>query len=330
MSWKNNTVIKEFILLGLSSDHTTQILLFVMFSLMYAITLIANSSIILVTVTDSNLHSPMYFFLTNLSLVDILYSSSVIFHLLKDLLVGNKSVSFGECFAQIYTCVLLGAAECLLLAILAYDRYIAICYPLHYTKIINRDACVKMLASTWVCGLLAINPIFCLTWNLPFCDNVINHFFCELPGILSLGCGNVANIQLGVFIVGIMVLITPITFILVTYIKILGVIFKISSSAGWNKTFSTCGSHIIVASMFYGSAVAAYMKPQTKATHDTDKLLAIFYNIVTPMMNPLIYTLRNKDVKSSLKRFYLRVTCGEREIGASTTSNCVKKKKLHF
>ncbi|XP_072275224.1 olfactory receptor 2K2-like [Pyxicephalus adspersus] len=309
MAWKNDTIVKEFILLGLSSNPTTQVILFVIFLVMYLIILVANSLIVYATVTDSSLQTPMYYFLTNLSLMDIFYSSSIIPRMLRDMLMTKKTILFAECVAQMYISLSLGEAECILLAIMAYDRYIAICHPLRYTKIIHRTLCIRIAVGTWICGFLLSISHVALTLNVDLCgQNEINHFECEVPEILALGCGNVTVVEFVIFVVGVIILIVPISFITITYIKIIRAIFKISSSEGRRKTFSTCGSHITVVTLFYGSAMATYMKPRSKSSPDTDKLFAIFYTIVTPMLNPLIYTLRNKEVKSALKKISCKDT----------------------
>ncbi|KAM9311410.1 olfactory receptor 2D3-like [Gastrophryne carolinensis] len=253
----------------------------------------------------------MYFFLTNLSFVDVSFSSTVVLRMLRDLLITKKTILFAECVTQMYIAASVGGAECINLAVLAYDRYIAICYPLQYVIIINKAACIKITAATWICAFLLTISHVALTMNVKFCGrNVINHFFCEVPEILALGCGNVMAAEFGIFIIAVIMLIVPLSFILGTYIKIIGAILKISSSAGRKKTFSTCSSHIMVVTMFYGSVAAAYMKPQSKALPNIDKIFAIFYTVVTPMLNPLIYTLRNKKVKSALKKLQTRAQWG--------------------
>ncbi|XP_073459938.1 putative olfactory receptor 2B8 [Aquarana catesbeiana] len=303
MAWKNDTIIKEFILLGLSSNPNIQTMLFVIVLIMYLIILIANSLIILATITDSTLHTPMYFFLTYLSILDICYSSSLIPRMLRDMLSVKKNILVGECGTQMYMALSLGETECILLAIMAYDRYIAICYPLHYSTIINISLCIKIAAGALICAFLLSSVSVSLALNGDLCgNNVINHFLCELPGVLSLGCGNAKIVELVIFINGIIVLIAPISFIIITYIKILRAIFRISFSAGQRKAFSTCGSHITVVTMFYGSAMATYMKFQFEVSPEIIKLFAVFYAIIIPMLNPLIYTLRNKEVKSALKK----------------------------
>ncbi|CAI9544575.1 unnamed protein product, partial [Staurois parvus] len=300
-----SSVKSKFILLGLSSSPNIQIILFVIFLIMYMIILSANSLIILATVTDSALHTPMYFFLTYLSILDICYSSTLIPRMLRDMLSAKKNISFAECGTQMsmYIALSLGETECVLLAIMAYDRYIAICYPLHYTSIINRTLCIKIAAGTWICSLLLSSVPVALAFSADLCgNNEINHFLCEIPGILSLGCGNFKMVELVIFVNSIIVLIIPISFIIVTYFKILRAIFRINLSAGQRKAFSTCGSHITIVILFYGSAIATYMRPQSYGSRDVDKLFAIYYATVIPMLNPLFYSLRNKDVKSALKK----------------------------
>ncbi|XP_072275216.1 olfactory receptor 2B2-like [Pyxicephalus adspersus] len=301
---KNYTVVGEFILLGLSSDPKSQVILFFIFMLGYVIILTGNILIITVILTDKNLHTPMYFFLSNLSFLDLCFSSSTIPRMLRDLMSVEKTISFAECAAQLYVSLSLGQTECILLTIMAYDRYIAICYPLHYTIIINKMVCVRIAAGTWICGFILSIPQVSFTLNVNLCgNNQINHFLCEVPEILSLSCENVILIELLIFVAGIIFLMTPITFIFISYVQIVLSILKIASSAGRRKTFSTCGSHMTVVTMFYGSIIAAYMKPRSSSKPETDKIITIFYCIVTPMLNPVIYTLRNNDVKSAFLKF---------------------------
>ncbi|XP_053568941.1 olfactory receptor 2B2-like [Bombina bombina] len=307
MNLKNETEANDFILLGLSDDAYTQIILFVTFLIIYMLILIGNCLIITVTITDNNLQTPMYFFLTNLAFLDICSSTSTVPRMLKDFMSIKKAISFGECAAQMYISLSLGETECILLAIMGYDRYIAICYPLHYTAIINRTSCIRIAAGTWICGFLLSIAHVALTLKIDLCGHKkINHFMCEVPEIISLGCENIMIIEFVIFIVGVIILLIPVTFIVTTYIKIIIAILKIASSAGQQKAFSTCGSHMIVVALFYGSAIAAYMKPHSKSLSDTDKMIALFYFIITPMLNPLIFTLRNKEVKTALRKFRLK------------------------
>ncbi|KAM9311415.1 olfactory receptor 5AR1-like [Gastrophryne carolinensis] len=305
---KNHTAIKEFIFLGLSSNGAVQIELFVIFLFIYLIILFANSMIILATVMDRKLQTPMYFFLANLSFLDMFYSSSVTIPALRNQAATRKTIWFAECFTQMYISFGLGAVECILLAALAYDRYIAICYPLHYTIIINKASCVKIAAGTWFCGFAFTNIPLAVTWDAEFCgQNVVNHFFCEVPMLLAIGCGNVPTAELVIFALCLQLLIVPVGFIIMTYINIIRAILKIKSSAGRQKAFSTCGSHITVATMFYGSAAISYMKPHSESSPNKDKLPAIFYSMVTPMLNPLVYTLRNNEVKLALRKLLVNL-----------------------
>ncbi|XP_068089267.1 putative olfactory receptor 2B8 [Hyperolius riggenbachi] len=301
------SAVSEFVLLGLSSIPYVQNILFVVFLVKYLVILLANSLIILATVVDRRLHTPMYFFLRNLSFVDIFYSSSTIPRMLRDLLSAKKTISFEECVTQMYIALSLGLTECILLAIMAYDRYIAICFPLHYTTIIGTTICINIAIGAWVCGFLLAVFEVTLVWNVDLCGhNKINHFICDVPQVLSLGCGNVTFVESAIFVLGIIILILPVSFIVITYIKIIKAILKISTVAGRKKAFSTCGSHIIIVTLFYGSAMATYMRPQSESSSDKDKYFAIFYAVVTPLLNPLVYTLRNKKVKSALKLCWLK------------------------
>ncbi|XP_063788270.1 olfactory receptor 5V1-like [Pseudophryne corroboree] len=278
MSWKNQTVVTEFILLGLSSEPRTKVILFSIFLLVYMITLIGNISIITLILSDISLHTPMYFLLGNLSFLDLCYSSSTVTRMFKDLMSVKKTISYAECATQMYISLSLGENECILLVVMAYDRYIAICYPLHYTTIMSKMVCVRLSISTWICGFLHSVPHVSLTLSVDRCgNNEINHFMCELLEILSLGCGNILIMEFIIFVVGVIVLMAPVTFIITSYVQIIVSILKITSSAGQRKAFSTCGSHMMVVTMFYGSAMAAYMKPRSSSLPGTDKFIAIFY-----------------------------------------------------
>ncbi|KAM4626907.1 olfactory receptor 5V1-like [Discoglossus pictus] len=301
MALKNITSVTEFILLGLSNNPTTQMSLFVIFFLIYLIILIGNSLIITATLTNTNLQTPMYFFLNNLSFLDICYSTSTVPRMLRDLLSSDKSISAQECATQLYISLSLGRTECILLTVMAYDRYVAICYPLHYTSIISRSVCIRTMASTWLYAFVLSIPHVAIIFNKTHCiDNEINHFMCEMPELLSLGCGDVTTMTFVIFVDGVIVLIIPICFIIISYIIIIKLILTISSFAGQQKAFSTCIPHILVVILFYGSAMATYMKPRSSS--NMDKMIAVFYIIITPTLNPLIYTLRNKEVKTSLRK----------------------------
>ncbi|KAM4626888.1 olfactory receptor 5AR1-like [Discoglossus pictus] len=298
---KNITIITEFILLGLTSQPWMQHILFAIFIWVYVTTVTANVLIIMVFMTTRSLRTPMYFFLINLAFMDLCVSSTIVPRTLKDLMSEKKTISYRECVAQMYISLALGENEAILLAIMAYDRYIAICHPLHYTKIINRSVCIMIAAIAWTWGLILSIPSVALTFNVNLCGhNKINHFFCEQPEILLLGCENVKNVELVMFLLCVIVAMTPLIFILLSYIKILITILSIRSCDGPKKAFSTCSSHLTVVILFYGSATASYMKARSNSATDIGKIFSIFYGAIIPMLNPLIYTLRNDKVKASL------------------------------
>ncbi|XP_073491046.1 olfactory receptor 2D2-like [Aquarana catesbeiana] len=306
MDLRNETVVTEFILIGLSSNPKTQVILFVIFLLGYLIILTGNILIIGLILTDTNLQTPMYFFLLNLSFLDICFSTTTVPRMLRDLMSVKKIITYAECATQLYICLSLGEIECILLAVMAYNRYVAICYPLHYTTIMSRMACVRIAVSTWICGFLLSISHVAVVLSVGFCgNNEINDFLCEVPELLSISCENDNTIFIeGItYVVGVIVLMIPVTFIVVSYIKIISSILKITSLAGRSKAFSTCGSHITVVIMFYGSVMTAYMKPRSSLTPETDKVNTVFYCVATPMFNPIIYTLRNNDVKSAFLKF---------------------------
>ncbi|XP_072275244.1 olfactory receptor 2D2-like [Pyxicephalus adspersus] len=306
----NYTGVEEFILLGLSSDPKTQVILFVIFMFGYIIILIGNTLFLILIVTDTNLHTPMYFFLSNLSFLDLCYSTSTVPRTLRDLVSEKKIISYADCVTQMYISLSLGETECILLAIMAYDRFVAICHPLHYTTIMSRMVCIRIAAGTWLCGFLLPISHVVPTLKVDFCgNNKLNHFVCELPEILSLSCQYIILVEFIIFVVGVIILFIPITCIVVSYIKIILNIFKIASSAGRRKAFSICGSHMIVVTIFYGSGMAGYMKPRSSAIPGTDKVIAIFYFLVTPMLNPIIYSLKNSDVKAAFLRFKSKHFC---------------------
>ncbi|XP_053568981.1 olfactory receptor 2D2-like [Bombina bombina] len=299
---KNETVVTEFILLGFSSNRNKQFAIFAVFLCIYLVILVGNLLIISVSIMDKSLQTPMYFFLINLSFIDICFSSTVVPRMLRDLLSAKKTILFQECAAQMYISLSSGVAECILLATMAYDRYVAICFPLHYMTIINRSVCIRIVAGSWICGFLLSISHVVLIMNVNFCgNNQIKHFLCEVPEVLALACGDVSVIELVIFLAGVLVLMIPVTFIIISYIRIISAIIKISTSAGKKKALSTCGSHMMIVTLFYGSAMAAYMKPKSKSS-DSDMMNAVFYMILTPMLNPLIYSLRNKEVRTALKK----------------------------
>ncbi|XP_061444445.1 olfactory receptor 10A4-like [Rhineura floridana] len=303
MDGKNQSLVSQFIFEPLSDVHFVKIILFLLMLALYLMTLMGNIFIIIVTLTSPALHSPMYFFLRNLSYVEICYTSTIIPKMLSNLLSEDMSISFIGCATQMYFFGSLGIAECCLLAAMAYDRYVAVCHPLHYTVIMNKTVCLQISVVCWLIGVLVIFVPITFIFTLPFCGpNRINHFFCDVPPLLSLACADTFQNEIIIFIITVVFIMLPFLLILISYICILHTIMKMSSATSRSKSFSTCSSHITVATLFYGSAVLTYLRPKSDDSMETDKVLSLFYTVVCPMMNPLIYSLRNKEVKDALKK----------------------------
>ncbi|XP_075065224.1 olfactory receptor 6Q1-like [Mixophyes fleayi] len=303
MNTANCTRVKEFIILGFSDVKEIQLALFAIFLVMYVLTFTQHSVIIVVIHLDYHLHTPMYFYLINLSCLEISYVTVTVPKMLSNLLSRTRTISINGCFSQLYIFFSLGTTECFLLTAMAYDRYLAICDPLHYNGIMNRQACIKFAGGCWVAGCLAplIPTIF--IFRLPFCDsNIINHFFCDSPPLLKLSCQDINTIEVINFILGSMILLTSFLLTLVSYINIISTILKIPTADGRKKAFSTCASHLIIVSMFYGTTIFTYVRPRTINAFHFNKLVSLFYSVITPMINPFIYSLRNNDIKQALKK----------------------------
>lgn len=298
---QNQTSVAEFFLLGLSNSPKIRLVLSGLFSVFYAITLAGNTTILMLIWWDSRLHTPMYFFLSQLACVDICYTSSTVPQMLANLLYPRQTISLIGCAVQMHIFLTLAITECVLLAVMAYDRYVAICHPLHYTFLMNKRVCVTLVLTSWASGLLLPVVHTSLTWRLPFCGpNQIDHFFCEMPAVLKLACSDTEMIETVTSLGCVFTLITPTSFIMMTYARILRAVFKVESAHGWSKAFSTCGSHITVVVLFYGSAIFMYMRPTSSRSPEKDKIVSLLYSVIIPMVNPLIYSLRNKDVKGAL------------------------------
>ncbi|VFV33554.1 olfactory receptor 10ag1-like [Lynx pardinus] len=308
MSGENDTSLEGFILLGLADTMELQIILFLLFFVIYALTVLGNVGMILLIGTDSRLHTPMYFFLANLSFVDVCYSSAITPKMLADLLSETKTISFTGCFLQLYFFIALATTECILFGLMAYDlmaydRYVAICNPLHYPLVMNHKICVQMVVACWITGVPVETGQTYQIFSLPFCgSNQINHFFCDIPPLLKLACGDTFLNEMLVFTVAVLFVTIPFLLILGSYIKIISTILRLPSATGRTKAFSTCSSHITVVVMFFGSAIITYLRPKSKHSSRADKFLSLFYTIVTPMFNPMIYTLRNKDAMMALRK----------------------------
>ncbi|XP_077324829.1 olfactory receptor 2B8-like [Lithobates pipiens] len=300
MTW-NYTKVEEFILLGLTSKPDLQIVLFVIILITYIVALLGNSLIIFISRISLRLHTPMYFFLSNLSFLDLSFTTSVVPKMLINLLSTKNGISFSACFTQMVVYMCLGGSECCLLLAMAYDHYVAICRPLHYTAIMHPCLCIKIASGCWITGFLnsLINMFFAL--RLSFCGpNVINHFFCEIPSVLELSCTDASLNRTIIFFCAMLVVMGPFFLILITYGYVISNIVKITTSTGRKKAFSTCASHMMVVTLFYGTIIFMYMRPGDTHVANQDKMATVFYSVVTPVLNPLIYTLRNKEVKEAL------------------------------
>uniref|UniRef100_A0A8C4KYL3 Olfactory receptor n=1 Tax=Equus asinus asinus TaxID=83772 RepID=A0A8C4KYL3_EQUAS len=300
---ENQSFVAEFIFLGLSQDWQTQILLFVLFLSIYLLTVIGNLLIIILIFMDTQLHTPMYFFLRNLSFTDLCFSTSIVPQLLVHFMVKKKTISFLGCMTQIIVFLLVGCTECALLAVMSYDRYVAVCKPLHYSTIMTQQMCLQLTIGSWVSGALVSLVDATFTFQLPYGgQNIINHYFCEPPALLKLASADTYSTEMAIFAMGVLILLAPVSLILVSYWNIISTVIQMQSGEGRLKAFSTCGSHLIVVVLFYGSGIFTYMRPNSKTTKEQDKMISVFYTVVTPMLNPIIYSLKNKDVKRALRK----------------------------
>ncbi|XP_034957486.2 olfactory receptor 11L1 [Zootoca vivipara] len=304
---KNGSSVSEFQLLGFQSLPGWQTLLFTMFLLIYLLTITGNVVIISVVKLESYLHSPMYSFLQNLSFLEIWYTTTIVPKMLSSLLMENKSISFSGCMIQLYFFVFFGATECFLLSVMAYDRYLAICDPLHYAEAMNTQFCTRLAIGSWVIGLFTGLLPSLLISRLRFCrSNQINHFFCDIPPLLKLSCSNTSTTEMSIFVLSILVLFTCFLLTLVSYAFIIKTILKIPSVSGRKKTFSTCGSHLAVVVIYYGTMISMYVRPSASLSSELNKVVSVFYTVLTPLLNPVIYSLRNKDFKDALQKLVNR------------------------
>ncbi|KAK1335763.1 hypothetical protein QTO34_003558 [Cnephaeus nilssonii] len=301
MKRTNYTLVTEFILLGLADTQELQIFLFLLFFVIYTLTIWGNFGMILLIRADSRLHTPMYFFLANLSFVDICCTSNITPKMLVDLLSEKKTISFAGCFLQLYFFITFATTECILFGLMAYDRYVAICNPLLYPLVMTRTVCLKMAAGALAAGLLNSMVNTSYVSSLPFCSsNVIQHFFCDSPPLFKLSCSDtrlnesIFSTFAGVNIVGTLL----VTF--TSYCYILFCIFHMHSGEGRHKAFSTCVSHLTAIILFYSSAIYTYLRPSSSYSLGQDKVASVFYTVVIPMLNPMIYSLRNQEVKKAL------------------------------
>ncbi|XP_065271322.1 olfactory receptor 6N1-like [Emys orbicularis] len=295
---RNQTVIMEFILLGFGDFPDLQILLFLM---IYLATMAGNTLIIVLVVADQHFHTPMYFFLGNLSCLETCYTSTILPRLLISLLTGDKTMSVSGCIIQLYFFGSLAGTECCLLAVMSYDRYLAICKPLHYSTLMNIRICLQLAAASWLNGCLAVIILISFLSQVLFCgQNEIDHFYCDIIPLMELSCSDTRLIILVDFILTCVFILPPFLLTLISYVCIIATILRIPSTTGRKKAFSTCSSHLIVVTIFYGTLIVVYMLPKRDILGDLKKVLSLCYTVLTPLVNPLIYSLRNREVKEAL------------------------------
>ncbi|MEJ1273369.1 olfactory receptor 5B3 isoform X1 [Cricetulus griseus] len=300
---ENRTEVTEFILLGLTSAPELQVPLFIMFTLIYFINMAGNLGMIVLILWDSRLHTPMYIFLGNLSLVDIFYSSAVTPTVVAGLLEGNQVISHNACATQMFLFVVFATAENFLLAAMAYDRYAAVCKPLHYTTIMTPTMCTYLTIACYAGGFLNSSIHTGDTFRLSFCkSNVVHHFFCDVPAVMVLSCSDRHISEMVLLYGASFVICSALVVILISYTFIFITIFKMRSATGYQKAMSTCVSHFTAVSIFYGTLIFMYLQPSSSHSMDTDKTVSVFYTMVIPMLNPVVYSLRNKEVKSAFKK----------------------------
>ncbi|XP_029435403.1 olfactory receptor 10A4-like [Rhinatrema bivittatum] len=308
MTPENQTLVTEFILLGFSDlSLPLQHFLFSLFLILYILTVLGNALIFVILTVDPRLHSPMYFFLRNLSILEICLISTTVPKMLISLLIEDKSISILSCAIQMYFFLFLATVECFFLAAMAYDRYVAICSPLHYTTMMTKEKCSILVVALWVTGMLFSAGRTSFVFVLPFCRlNVLNHFFCDIPPVLRLACVDTYLNDQVTLVSGVLIILLPFLLILASYIFILSSIKKISSSESREKAFSTCTAHLTSVTLFYGTAMLTYLQPRSGSSVDRDRIFALFYAVVMPMLNPMIYSLRNKEVKGAVRRRFSR------------------------
>ncbi|XP_004683497.1 PREDICTED: olfactory receptor 5B2-like [Condylura cristata] len=300
---ENSSAVINFILVGLTNAPELRIPFFILFTFIYLITALGNLGMILLILVDSCLHTPMYFFIAHLSLVDFGYTSAVTPKVMSGFLVGDKVISYNACAAQMFFFAAFATVENFLLAAMAYDRYAAVCKPLHYTTIMTTGMCARLAISCYVGGFLNASIHVGDTFRLTFCmSNVVHHFFCDVPAVMVLSCSDRHVSEMVLFVVASFDILISLVVILISYIFIFLTILKMKSAKGHQKALSTCASHLTAVSIFYGTVIFMYLQPNTSRSMDTDKTASVFYGIIIPMLNPMVYSLRNKEVKNAFKK----------------------------
>ncbi|KAM7150885.1 olfactory receptor 10K1-like [Macrochelys suwanniensis] len=305
---RNQTPIAEFILLGFGNVPELQPLLFLLFLVIFIVTVAGNILIVALVVADRHLHIPMYFFLGSLSCLEICYTSTILPRLLASLLTGDRTISVKGCIVQIYFFGILSTTESLLLAAMSYDRYLAICNPLRYAALMNGRVCFQLVAGCCISSFLLCTIVNIFLFQLTFCDSKeIDHFFCDFSPMIKLSCGDTQTLQLMASTIAAIGTLAPFLLTLISYIHIIATILRIPSTTGRQKAFSTCSAHLTVVIVYYGTLITVYVVPTANSHKVLHKLFAVFYTVLTPMINPVIYSLRNKEVNTSLRKAILKI-----------------------
>ncbi|XP_008590546.1 PREDICTED: olfactory receptor 1A1-like [Galeopterus variegatus] len=305
MREENQSFTLDFILLGITGQQEQEYFFFILFLFIYPITLIGNLLIIMAIHSDVHLHNPMYFFLANLSLVDIFFSSVTIPKMLANQILGSKSISFGGCLTQMNFMIALANTDSYILAVMAYDRAVAISHPLHYTTIVSPKSCILLVVGCWVIGNANALPHTLLTASLSFCDNRgVTNFYCDTASLLKLSCSDI-HFNVKMMYLGVSVFCMPLLFIIISFVRVFSTVLRVPSTKCVLKAFSTCGSHLTVVSLYYGTVMGMYFRPLTTYSLK-DAVITVMYIAVTPMLNPFIYTLRNRDMKAALRKLFSR------------------------
>ncbi|NWW54978.1 OL226 protein, partial [Pedionomus torquatus] len=307
MDVSNHSVLKEFILLGFPVAPHLQILCFAIFLIAYLLVLAENIIIILTVWTNYKLHSPMYFFLSNLSFLEVWYVTVTLPKTMLSFVSETKQISFMGCMTQLYFFLSLGNTECLLLAVMAYDRYVAICKPFHYSTIMRHTVCIYLSTGSWLTGFLISGCKVFFISQLTYCGpNVINHFFCDVSPLLNLACKDMERAALVDFVAALFILLMPLSVVVLSYTYIILTVLHISSVQSCQKAFYTCASHLIVVIVFYATSIFIYVRPKTLPVHDINKIASALYAVVVPLFNPIIYCLRNQEIKDAVQKILFR------------------------
>ncbi|KAM6154155.1 olfactory receptor 10J1-like [Erethizon dorsatum] len=302
MKRENHTVVSEFVFQGFSSFHEHRFILFVVFLILYLLTLAGNAVIVTIISIDCYLHTPMYFFLCMLSTSETVYTLVIVPRMLSSLVDLSQSISLAGCATQMFFFITLAINNCFLLTAMGYDRYVAICNPLRYSVIMNKKVCAQLVWGACSLGLLVAIIQISSVFRLPFCDREVAHYFCDIRPVMKLSCADTTVHDIINFIISSVVIVVPMGLVFISYILIISTILKIASAEGRTKAFATCASHLTVVVVHYGCASIAYLKPKSENTRDKDQLISVTYTIFTPLLNPVVYTLRNKEVKDALYR----------------------------